>query len=262
MSGPADLLGFYALLGPDRPRKLLRVQALERALGVGPLDRHAVDAAGAGPELAALCRQRPAQGMARLIVVDGAHRLTMPAVEALTQHAAAIQQTACVIFLLDEPPSARAAVSKLPGKLLRTEEFPDCDRPALKPFALIDALGRRAPAAALTALEDQLAAGRDPLEVLALISWQLQRWMLIARCTEAGWSEERIGQATGLRGWQLQRLAAEVAGASRPAFERLLGWCWRIEADVKTGRRLAPVALAELVTAVCERAVPETAVTV
>lgn len=256
MASPAELRGFHAFVGPDRAGKLVRVQALARALAAGPLDRHDLDAAHAGgAEVLALCRQRPAQGHARLIVLEHAHKLDAATVEALTAQAEAVRQTACVVFSLEEPLSARAPLAKLPHALLRIEEFPQQDQPALKPFALIDALGRREPAAALNALEDQLSAGRDPLELLALISWQLQRWVLITRCLERGWSEDRIGQATGVRGWQLQRLKSELGGAPLPALTQLLELCWRIEADVKTGRRLMPVALAELVTAVCDRGV-------
>lgn len=254
MSSPADLRGFHLFIGPDRAAKLLRIQALERALGAGPLDRHALDASAAGgDEVLALCRQRPAQGAARLIVIEHAHKLDAATVEALTAQAEAVRETACVVLSLEEPLSARAALSKLPASLARAEEFPDRDRPALKPFALIDALGRREPAAALNAMEDQLAAGRDPLELLALISWQLQRWVLVTRCAEQGWDEDRTGQATGARGWQLERLRSELGGAPLEVYERLMALCWQIEADVKTGRRLMPVALVELVTAVCGR---------
>jgi len=256
MTGAAELRGFHAFIGPDRAGRLLRVHALEQALGAGPLDRHELDAAASsGADLLALCRQRPAQGTARLIVIERAGKLALPTIEALAEHADAIRETACVVFCLDEPLSARAPLAKLPPALLRTETFPERNRPALKPFALIDALGRRESAAAFNALEDQLASGRDALELLGLISWQLQRWALVARCAQEGWSEDQIGQATGVRGWQLQRLQGELDGQPAAVFNALVEACWRIEADVKTGRRLMPVALAELVTLVCGRGV-------
>ena len=50
--------GLYVFTGPDRVRKLQRLQAFEHALGVGHLDRHRLDARELpAPALLALCRQ-------------------------------------------------------------------------------------------------------------------------------------------------------------------------------------------------------------
>ena len=63
---------------------------------------------------------------------------------------------------------------------------------AVKPFALTDALGTRDAAAALATLRDQLLAGKDALEVMGLIAWQLNRWMAIKRLARATYTVEQI----------------------------------------------------------------------
>ena len=64
--------------GADRARKLQRLQELERALQVQPLDRHQVDGAQITPKaLLALCRQQPAASPVRLVVVDHFRRTSV-----------------------------------------------------------------------------------------------------------------------------------------------------------------------------------------
>ncbi|MBI4343743.1 MAG: hypothetical protein HY601_02895 [Candidatus Omnitrophica bacterium] len=241
--------GLRLLLGPDRPRKLQRIQQLERELGVGPLDRHQADGADANTAaLVALCRQQPAMGRARLIVVDRADRLSSQAAEALLQHAEAIAQTACVVLLADAEFSVRHPFARA-GASLPVERFAARESPAAKPFALVEALGRRDAAGALEAMQDQVLAGKEPLELLSLVSWQVQRWVLVKRLLAAGLSPEQAG--TGLKAWQVERICTEIAGRSLDDLQQLLARCWRVERDIKRGRVLPAVEVEALVLEVC-----------
>ena len=153
--------GVILFLGPDRPRKFQRLQDLERSLGIQPLDRHHVDAAETpAATLLALCRQQPAASPVRLIVVDQAHRLDSAAVEALAQGADVIAKSACVILFVEIELSLRHPLAKRADQLA-TERFPGRSIPAVKPFALADALGARDAAGALSAVHDQLLDGKN-----------------------------------------------------------------------------------------------------
>lgn len=256
MSSPG---GLYLFLGTDRVRKLQRIQELERALRVGPLDRHQLDAATmTAPELLALCRQQPAAGSVRLIVVDQAHRLTGACVEALLTHAAVITANAALILLVETELSVRHPLAAA-GRAIATERFPGRDAPALKPFALTDALGTRDLGAALGAVHDQLLAGKEPLELLGLIAWQLQRWVLVKRLLGMGERTERIAAVTGLKFWQVERVVSEVAPRSLDSLEELLERCWQLDVDAKRGRANARVAIEQLVSEVCILPVSDTA---
>ena len=243
--------GLHLLLGPDRSKKLERVQQLERELGVGALDRHQLDAATApAQELLALCRQQPAASRARLIVVDRAERLSEACVEALLQHAETIAQSACVVLLVETELSVRHPLARA-AELMRAERFAARETPVVKPFALVEALGRRDAAEALAAAQDQLLAGKDPLELFSLIAWQLQRWVLVKRWVLAGRRPEQVAAATGLKPWQVERIRGEVADRSLASLQGLLSRCWQVEHDVKRGRAMAPLALDALMLEVC-----------
>lgn len=242
--------GVLLFLGPDRPRKLQRVQEIERSLCVSPFDRHHLDAAVIpSAALAALCRQQPAASARRLVVVDHAERLRADAVDALHEHADAIAATACVILLTEESLSARHALARATG--LRTEQFPGRDTPAVKPFALIEAMGSRDTAAALASVADQLQAGKDPVELFGLLAWQLQRWVLVKRLMEQGYRTDQIVALAGMRDWQVQRIRSEVAGRPLALLDALLERCWELEAEAKTGRIPPLLAIEELVVRVC-----------
>ncbi len=201
----------YLFLGADRARKLQRIQELERSLQVGPLDRHQLDALTITPaELLALCRQQPAASPVRLVVVDQAHRLTGACVEALLGHAAAITKSTCLVLLVESELSVRHPFTTA-GAAIATERFPGRDTPAVKPFALTDALGTRDVGVALSAVHDQLLAGKEPLELLGLVAWQLQRWVLVKRWLSLRYNAERIATVSGLKLWQVERAASEVA---------------------------------------------------
>ncbi len=249
--------GLHLFLGPDRPWKLSRLRELEAALGVQPLDRHQVDASSTtAKELLSLCRQRPAVSPLRLVVVDQAHRLGADAVDALLAHAEVIAHSACVVLLVEAELGLRHALAKaLQGRRerggLTVERFPGRGGSSAKPFALTDALGTRDAAEALAAMREQVVAGKEPLELLGLIAWQVNRWVTVKRLSEAGYSAERMAAATGLHPWQVQRARAEVAdrplGSLRQALER----CWRLDADAKRGRNLPELAVEQLVVELC-----------
>jgi DNA polymerase III delta subunit len=246
--------GLFLFLGPDRPRKLQRLQELERALKVQPMDRHHVDGAGvAAAELVALCRQRASASPRRLIVVDDAHRLDGGCVEGLTAHAEAIGETAAVVLLVETELSQRHPLARAQGgPEVQVERFAGREAPAAKPFVLTDALGHRDTAGALGALHDQLRAGKEPLELLGLIVWQLNRWVLIRRLCDAGCSVERMTAATGLQPWQVERLQTEVARRPLRALQEHLERCRQLDVDAKSGRANPELAVEELVVSICE----------
>lgn len=253
--------GIYLFLGPDRARKLQRIQELERALRVDPLDRHHVDGSElSAADVVALCRQQPLASAARLIVVDQAHRILAEGIEALLGYRDVIKETACVVLLVDVELSARHPLAafqretgrRQPDARVTTERFPGRDLPATKPFALVDALGSRDVRGALVAVQDQLAAGKDPLELLAQVSWQLQRWVVVKRLVEAGSSLERIAATAAMRPWQVERAQSEIRGRSLGALEHLLTRCWQLEVDVKSGRAMPWLAIEQLVLEICQ----------
>ena len=243
--------GLFLFLGADRARKLQRVQELERALGVQPFDRHQVDgAATEAKALLALCRQRPAASPLRLVVVDEAQRLNAGCVGALLDAAELIAANAAVVCLAEVELTARQPLNRLVGQVT-VERFPGRNVPAVKPFALTEALCSRDVASALKAVQDQLGMGKEPLELLGLIAWQLNRWVTVKRLGAEGYSAERMVSATGLHPWQVQRLQAEVGRRSLASLERLLERCWQLDVDAKRGRAIPELAVEQLVFEVC-----------
>ena len=244
-------LGIHLFLGSDRARKLQRLQALERELAVHPLDRHHLDASALAPAaLLAACRQQPAMSRARLIVVDQAHRLDAAAVAGLTEHGASIAAVACVVLLVETELGSRHPLGR-DSSAWRIERFPGRDAAAAKPFALTDALGSRDPAAALTAVRDQLVAGKEPLELLGLIAWQVNRWVLAKRLSRQGLAAAGIASSLGIKPWQAERLQAETAARSLEGLETLLRRCWQLDVDAKSGRAMPELAVEQLVFEAC-----------
>jgi len=243
--------GLHLFVGPDRSRKLQRIHELEHSLGIHPFDRHQLDATTTtASQLLALCRQQPAESPVRLIVVDEAHRLDRACVEALLRHAEAIAATASVILLVEMELSVRHPLAHAKDAM-RTERFPGREPPAAKPFALTDALGRRDAPSALTALRDQLAVGNEPLELLGLVAWQLNRWVVVRRLLSMGYDAERIGALIRLAPWQVQRLQLEVARRSLASLQQLLGRCWQLDVEAKSGRAIPELAVEQLVIETC-----------
>ena len=245
--------GLLLLLGADRPRKLQHIQELEQSLGVGPLDRHALDGAGvSSAELIALSRQRPALGAARLIIVDHAQRLDAQTVSGLLQHAEAIAQTACVVLLIERElgvrhPLARAAHDGV----VTVKRFAGGGGPTVKPFALVDALGARDVAGCLQAVRDQRILGKEPPEIVGLVTWQVQRWVMVRHLLDGGYAPQRIASVAGMRAWQVERLQTEVSGRTLGSLRQALARCWQLDAEIKRGRTLPWLALEQFVVELC-----------
>jgi len=249
--GMAHKGGIYLLVGADRARKLQRIQALERSLGVAALDRHQMDGATvSAAELLATCRQQPAASPLRLIVVDAAHRLGAATVQALAAFAEIIRGNACVVLLAEGPLSEGRPLAQA-AAIATVEQFPGRDVPAVKPFALTEALGRREVTAALIAMREQLLAGREPLEILGLVAWQVQRWVAVKRLAASGASADGVATATGLQPWQVQRIHTEIAQRPLAALQALLRRCWQVDRQSRTGGAPPELALEQLLVEAC-----------
>ena len=243
--------GIYLFIGSDRPAKLQRIHMIERSLEIHPLDRHRVDGATiAGEELASLCRQQPAASRLRLVIVEAAQRLSPSAVERLAAQAEAIAGNAAVVLLVETELSPRHPLAK-PPSVVRVERFAGDAPAAPKPFALTEALGSRDPAAALAAAHAQLRQGKEPLELLGLVAWQLQRWIAVRRLVDLGHSAAAMAGMTGWNLWQVERAQREVAARPLAELQRLLSRCWQLDVDAKQGRALPELALEQLIIETC-----------
>lgn len=249
--------GLYLFIGPDRARKLQRVQQLERSLGVRPLDRHQLDGGSlSAAELMGFCRQQPAESPARFIVVDDAHRLDTPSVDALLEQLPRLESLPCVVLFVEATLNARHPLQRLAqarsgSSAVHLEEFPGRDAPSAKPFALTDALGRGDVGEAIRAVHEQLMAGREPHELVALASWQVNRWIAVKRLADAGYNSARIASALGLKDWQLQRLQGEVARRPVERLQELLAACWKLDVELKTGQASALAGIEQLIVSLC-----------
>jgi DNA polymerase III delta subunit len=137
------------------------------------------------------------------------------------------------------------------GTGFTVEEFPEREAASAKPFAFVEAIGRRDVAGALAAAQEQLRGGREPLELVGLIGWQLQRWVLVRRLLDAAARPEAIAAASGLRDWQLERVKAELRGRTTASVQRALRRCWQLDADAKRGKVPPLTALELLVMELC-----------
>ena len=197
-----------------------------------------------------LCRQAPFSSPARLIVVDQAHRVNERTVEALRDALDVIRRNACVVLLAETELGSKHPLMTL-GKAAAVESFAERGVPPFKPFALIEAVGGRDPANALLIMHEQLASGKELLEVLGLLGWQLQRWMTVRRLLALGYDAERIAQVCELKPWQIAKLQTEVAGRPLASLTRLLERCWQVDVDLKTGRAAGAPAVEQLVVEMC-----------
>jgi len=119
-------------------------------------------------------------------------------------------------------------------------------------FALVDAIAKRDVATALQAVQEQLAAGKEVLELLGLLVWQLQRWLTVGQWMEAGIPPDGIAQRSGLRPWQLERMQRELADRPVDSLRWALQRCWELDVAAKSGRVPSPrVALEQLIVALC-----------
>ena len=245
--------GVYLFLGADRARKRERVEELAAALKVSPLDRHQLRADEVSSStLLALVRQHPAASVVRFVVIDEAHRLDGASIKAVAEHREAIAKTACLVLLADVDLSASHPLTTLASQAT-VERFAGqpSPSPAKRHFTWLDAVARRDTAAALGALQEQLAAGKNVLELLGLLVWQLQRWLTVGHLLELRVPRERIEALTGLRAWQLQRTSEELADRSLASLRQGLRRCWELDVAVKTGRTIPRVALEELTVELC-----------
>ena len=246
--------GVYLLLGPDRSRKLQWIHELERRLTIHPLDRHHLDLADASiTELLTLARQQPAMSPWRLIIVDQAHRLDQAGIALLLKQAEAMTSMARVVLVTERELNNRQALAQAAASpSIIVEQFASAaSGPSASPFALTDALGQRRAAGALSAAQAQLASGKDPLELLGLVAWQLTRWMAVRRLTAMGCTAEQTASATGLQPWHAQRVLSEVSRRSVASLRELLERCWRLDTDAKHGRIDPRLALEQLLVEIC-----------
>ena len=96
---PALLL----LVGPDRTRKVARVQQLAQSLRVDLLDQHHCEGDALSPStLDSLIRTQPSLSPRRLLVIDEAQQLSKNCVEILK--AQATRPTTTVVLLLETSP--------------------------------------------------------------------------------------------------------------------------------------------------------------
>ncbi|GEM_PF-1483690 len=132
------------------------------------------------------------------------------------------------------------------------ETFVTPAAPATNTFALVNALAQRDMAAAVQAFHEQLASGKDALEVLGLMIWQVQRWLLVSQLLQAGCADSRIEQVTGIKAWQLGRLRSELAGRPPEHLRQVLRQCWELDVAAKRGQiPLVGVAVEMLVVRMC-----------
>jgi len=176
--------------------------------------------------------------------------LDRAAVEGLLMHAEAIAAVASVVLLVEPELSLRHPLTQATDRFA-IERFPGRDQPAAKPFAFTDALGRRHLTEALAAARDQMIAGKEPLELLGLVGWQLNRWVVVRRLLDGGTPPQAIAAAIGMKPWQVERIQAEVAGRSLRRLHTLLARCWELDVGAKSGRVTPELALEQLVVDVC-----------
>jgi DNA polymerase-3 subunit delta len=119
-------------------------------------------------------------------------------------------------------------------------------------FALVEAIGRRNVRSALAVLQEQLAAGKNELELLGLVTWQLQRWVLISRLRESHVPRNQLAAMAGLQSWQLDRVLKELSGRSHAWVRERLRECAELDLAAKSGRvPLMRGALEQLVLTLC-----------
>lgn len=244
--------GLYLFVGPDRLRKQERLTRLARTLQVHPLDRHVRTAREVSPaQLGTLVREYPALSPLRLIVVEEAHRLSPGCVKLFEAHHKTLAHVACVVLLSEAPLDASQSLLAL-KPYATVESFEERGRSkASSGFALAEAIARRDVAAALGTVHEQLAEGKDVVELFGLVGWQLQRWLTVSHLKDAGLSAERIAATTGWSIWQLERITRELAGRRTEELRRLTQRCWEADVEVKTGRTIPRLALEQLVVELC-----------
>lgn len=106
-----------------------------------------------------------------------------------------------------------------------------------KTFELADAIERRQIGAALSLLDQLLAAGEEPLAILGALTrqvrttWQVKEWL------RAGKSGEEIARLLRRPPFAVETLAAVATSQSPAALTRALARCWEAERRLKSGGR-------------------------
>jgi len=333
VAGRSDVgAGFRLFLGPDRARKLERLNTIIQSIPVHLFDRHHLDSTACSPTaLRMFLREYPAASPLRLLVIDEAQRLDDACIAILIEQAPQCPATTCLILLIEETLPERHPLTPLKtcatietfewladsevrrwiGRYLAASQKQIAqeavqelrqrygadltalqaildqliswvgERPGItgedlraflprqdlggamrfsegqprqpkNAFVLVNAIARRDVGAALQAVHEQFAEGKDALELLGLVIWQLQRWLTVRSLIDAGVSPERIESITGIRVWQVERLVREVTGRSPQGLRRALQQCWELDVAVKSGRTPRPKeALEGLLIALC-----------
>ena len=247
---PALLL----LVGPDRARKLARVRQLAQSLRVDLLDQHQCEGAElSAARLDGLIRTQPSLSPRRFLVIDEAQQLSKSCVEVLAERAAHVTTTNVALLLETAPADTHpVAILKACATIERFDQATGSanEAPAAR-FALVEAVGRRDAASALRAVHEQLAEGRDVVEFLGMIGWQIQRWLTVQRLLDAHTPTAQVSAVTGIQSWQLNKLAAELRGRSVESLQALLARCHEVDVAIKTGTTLPRIALEQLVVEAC-----------
>lgn len=215
----------YLLCGTDRPRMLARVRELARAHTVEIIDQHRISGREASAhELSGLLREPPLVGQQRLVLIEEAQRLDEPCLELVRAHAeTSSPSAACLILFIETDRDDRRWQQCGPQAVV--ERYPLAEPSQASGFELTNAIARRDPLGALSALQQQVASGKELLELVGLVGWQLQRWLAVKR-----------GDTAGLQPWQLERVRNEVAGRSLEGLQRSLHRLWALDVAAKQGR--------------------------
>lgn len=238
----------YLLLGPDRERKRQRLSQLTQALQVHLLDQQRVPASALpSMNIGALLRQHPLASRLRLVVIEDAQKIAAAQAALMQAQWAAAAHVACLVLLIDGELTAHLRALAEQGTV---ERF-GLAAPVAKPFALVEAIARRDTAAALEAMHEQLRDGKEEVELVGLLVWQLQRWLSVQRGLEAGWSGERAASLAGIKPWQTARVLEEAAQWPIERLSHLLQQCWDVDVGIKTGKLAPRVALEALLVRMC-----------
>ena len=184
-------------------------------------------------------------------------QITREAVQELLQRAGA--DLAGLRALLDQLLAGAGSASQITQETLR--QFVPARLPPVAThtsggrqaggFALVEAVAQREVGSALHALEEQRAAGKEVVEMLGLLAWQLQRWLTVSQLLRAGVVRDQIERLTGLQPWQLERLMREVRSRPLDWLQRALHRCWELDVAAKTGRTIPRTALEGLIVELC-----------
>ena len=127
--------------------------------------------------------------------------------------------------------------------------------PAKSGFALAEAIARRDAAGALYVIHEQMTAGKEIVELVGLVVWQLQRWVTVGRLVEAGVMPAQISALTGVQPWQLERVRRELSGRSVAWLMGMLRRCWQLDQAAKSGRAIPRLGFEQFVVELCGRSV-------